>query len=115
VPQVARRLAAPARDPGLPAADGHLGTADRDKPTHEFDASVRADGESYFAAAVAMYTEEVGVSPLDGTNGYRWYVDRLLETGCAMGIVENGEVIFKSDVGSSTSNTCQVAGVWLRP
>lgn len=75
----------------------------------------RGDEESYFQAAVAMYTEEVGVSPLDGTNGYRWYVDRLMETGCAMGIVENGEVIFKSDVGSHTSSVCQVAGVWLRP
>ncbi len=75
----------------------------------------RADEVSYFDAAVAMYTEEVGVSPLDGSNGYRWYVDRLMETGCAMGIVENGEVIFKSDVGSSTATVCQVAGVWLRP
>ena len=88
-------------------------------PTVEADPRVRrvgpGDAESYFAAAVAMYTEEVGVSPLDGTNGYRWYVDRLLETGCAMGIVENGEVIFKSDVGSSTTQVCQVAGVWLRP
>lgn len=75
----------------------------------------RSDGASYFDAAVAMYTEEVGVSPLDGTNGYRWYVDRLLDSGCAMGIVEGGRVIFKSDVGSSTSTVCQVAGVWLRP
>lgn len=74
-----------------------------------------SDADSYFEAAVSMYTEEVGVSPLDGTNGYRWYVDRLLETGCAMGIVEDGRVIFKTDVGSSTSTTCQVAGVWLRP
>ena len=87
-------------------------------PTVPGDPRVRrvgpADAESYFEAAVAMYTEEVGVSPLDGTNGYRWYVDRLLETGCAMGIVEDGQVIFKTDVGSATTTTCQVAGVWLR-
>lgn len=88
-------------------------------PAVESDPRVRrigpADAESYFEAAVAMYTEEVGVSPLDGTNGYRWYVDRMLETGCAMGIVEDGQVTFKSDVGSYTQNTCQVAGVWMRP
>jgi uncharacterized protein len=88
-------------------------------PTVPADPRVRrigpADAESYFEAAVSMYTEEVGVSPLDGTNGYRWYVDRLLETGCAMGIVEDGRVIFKTDVGSYTASTCQVAGVWLRP
>jgi GNAT superfamily N-acetyltransferase len=74
------------------------------------------DVESYFAAAVAMYTEEVGVTPLDGTNGYRWYVERLIDQGRAMGIVDgDGSVIFKSDVGSATATTCQVAGVWLRP
>lgn len=75
----------------------------------------KKNADSYFTAAVAMYTEEVGVSPLDGTNGYRWYVDRLLETGCAMGVIESGDVVFKSDVGSFTNDACQVAGVWLRP
>ncbi len=75
-----------------------------------------ADSGPYFKAAVAMYTEEVGVTPLDGTNGYRWYVDRLIDQGRAMGIVnEAGQVIFKADVGSATSTTCQVAGVWLAP
>lgn len=89
-------------------------------PATEADLRVRRvvmdDVESYFDAAVAMYTEEVGVSPLDGTNGYRWYVERLIGQGRAMGIVdESGQVIFKSDVGSATSSTCQVAGVWLHP
>jgi len=89
-------------------------------PTVTPDPRVRrvtmADVESYFEAAVAMYTEEVGVSPLDGTNGYRWYVERLITQGRAMGIVdESGQVIFKADVGSATSSTCQVAGVWLHP
>ncbi len=73
------------------------------------------DVDSYFEAAVAMYTEEVGVTPLDGSNGYRWYVERLLEQGRAMGIVDQGQVVFKSDVGAATSTVCQVAGVWLRP
>lgn len=73
------------------------------------------DVDSYFDAAVAMYTEEVGVSPLDGSNGYRWYVERLIGQGRAMGIVDRDHVVFKSDVGSATTNVCQVAGVWLRP
>lgn len=89
-------------------------------PTVAGDPRVRRitmrDVASYFDAAVAMYTEEVGVSPLDGTNGYRWYVERLIEQRRAMGIVdESGQVIFKSDVGSATSAACQVAGVWLHP
>ena len=71
--------------------------------------------DSYFEAAVAMYTEEVGVSPLDGSNSYRWYVEQLIKQGRAMGIVDHGRVIFKSDVGSATTDVCQVAGGWLRP
>jgi len=73
------------------------------------------DAATYFRAAVAMYTEEVGTTPLDGTNGYRRYVEHLIDQGRAMGIVDAGQVVFKSDVGSATSTTCQVAGVWLRP
>lgn len=73
--------------------------------------------DAYFTSAVAMYTEEVGVSPLDGSGGgYRYYVQRLIEQGRALGIVgEDGRVLFKADVGAATSTVCQVAGVWLDP
>lgn len=72
--------------------------------------------DPYFTAAVAMYTEEVGVSPLDGSGGYRYYVQRLIEQGRALGIVgEGGRVVFKADIGAATSTVCQVAGVWLDP
>lgn len=75
----------------------------------------RAEEDAYFAAAVAMYTEEVGVSPLDGTDGYRRYVARLIDMGRAFGIVEGGTVLFKSDVGAAADGVCQVQGVWLHP
>lgn len=74
-----------------------------------------ADEDAYFAAAVAMYTEEVGVSPLDVTGSYRRYVRQLIEQGRAFGIVENGAVLYKSDVGSALGGTCQVQGVWMHP
>lgn len=74
------------------------------------------DYEAYFEAAVAMYTEEVGVSPIDVTGGYHRYVRSLIEQGRAFGILDaDGNVIFKSDVGSALGGICQVQGVWLHP
>lgn len=73
------------------------------------------DYAPYFEAAVAMYTEEVGVSPIDVTGSYHRYVRQLIGQGRAFGIVENGTVLYKSDVGSALGGTCQVQGVWLHP
>ena len=72
--------------------------------------------ESYFAAAVALYTEELGESPLV-TNpvGYRRYVSGLIEQGRAFGIVEGGEAIFKADIGAVGGSVAQVQGVWIDP
>ena len=77
-----------------------------------------ADFESYFAAAVAMYTEEVGVDPLAGGGraGYRAHCQSLVHTGRAWGIVtDDGRVVFKADVGVSCGGVAQVQGVWLAP
>lgn len=73
--------------------------------------------EPYFAAAVSMYTEEVGVSPVYQGNrsGYLRYVRTLIENGRAFGIVEGGRVIYKSDLGSVAQGVAQVQGVWLDP
>lgn len=72
--------------------------------------------ESYFAASVAMYTEEVGVDPLQGgDSSYRAYCRWLVELGRAYGIVINGQVIFKADVGAASGPAAQIQGVWLHP
>ena len=72
--------------------------------------------DSYFAAAVAMYTEELGESPLVANpRGYRSYVRGLIESGRAFGIVEDDEVVFKADIGAVGGGVAQVQGVWLRP
>lgn len=75
------------------------------------------DFESYFAAAVAMYTEEVGVDPLaeGGRAGYRAHAQTLVQSGRAWGIVTDGVVVFKADVGISCNGVAQVQGVWLAP
>lgn len=75
-----------------------------------------ADFESYFGAAVAMYTEELDEDPLlTNPYGYRRYVQSLVEGGRAFGIVEDGEVIFKADLGATSASVAQVQGVWVAP
>lgn len=71
--------------------------------------------EPYFEAAVKMYTEEVGVSPLDPSGGYRAHVRRIIADGHAFGILQNGRVLFKSDIGTAYGTICQIQGVWLDP
>lgn len=75
-----------------------------------------ADFDSYFAASVAMYSEEVGTDPLaGGDTSYRSYCRWLVDSGRAFGIVENGRVVFKSDVGAASGPVAQIQGVWLDP
>jgi predicted GNAT family acetyltransferase len=68
-------------------------------------------------ACVAMFTEEVGVSPLTGDGGaaYRARVTELIRSGRAFARIEGGQVIFKAEVGAATPQACQVQGVWVRP
>ena len=68
-------------------------------------------------ACVAMFTEEVGVSPLSGDGGaaYRARVTELVRSGRAFARIDDGRVIFKAEVGAATPQACQVQGVWVRP
>jgi predicted GNAT family acetyltransferase len=68
-------------------------------------------------ACVAMFTEEVGVSPIgaDGGATYRARVSELIRAGRAFARIENGQVVFKAEVGSATPHACQVQGVWVNP
>jgi uncharacterized protein len=79
---------------------------------------VRADEvDILLPASVAMFTEEVGVSPLSGDGGasYRARVSELVRSGRAFAMIEDGQVIFKAEVGAATPAACQVQGVWVRP
>ena len=68
-------------------------------------------------ASVAMFTEEVGVSPVgpDGGAAYRARVGELIAMGRAFARIEDGQVVFKAEIGSVTPLACQVQGVWVRP
>ena len=78
---------------------------------------VRVDElEILMPAAVAMFTEEVGVSPLGhDAAAYRARVHDLVASGRAYARIEQGRVVFKAEVGAVTAQACQVQGVWVAP
>jgi predicted GNAT family acetyltransferase len=73
--------------------------------------------EVIMPACVAMFTEEVGVSPLAGDGGllYQARVAELVSTGRAFARIEDGEVVFKAEIGAVTRHSCQIQGVWVAP
>ncbi len=64
-------------------------------------------------ASVAMFTEEVGVSPIgaDGGAAYRARVSDLVASGRSLAKIEDGKIVFKAEVGAVTPRVCQVQGV----
>jgi len=69
-----------------------------------------------YPASVAMFTEEVGVSPeIDGADHYRARVAQLITRGWAFARIEDGQVVFKAEVGVATSRACQIQGVYVHP
>jgi predicted GNAT family acetyltransferase len=73
--------------------------------------------DRYLPAAVAMFTEEVGVDPRlpDGGAGYRARVAELIAAGRAFARFEAGEVVFKAEIGAMSSTVGQIQGVWVHP
>ncbi len=70
-----------------------------------------------FPAAVAMYTEEVGVSPTrdGGERSYRDRVAELVRGRRAYARFVDGRVVFKAELAAVTRHTAQVQGVWVDP
>src|SRR5689334_21407427 len=73
--------------------------------------------DRYLPAAVAMFTEEVGVDPRagDGGVGYRARVAELVHAGRAFARFEDGEVVFKAEIGALSRQVGQIQGVWVHP
>jgi len=79
---------------------------------------VRSDElDVLYPACVAMYHEELGVSPEanGGAALYRARVAQLIAKGHAFAYIEGGEVIFKAELGAVTPQACQVQSVWVNP
>ncbi|EFE77994.1 GNAT family N-acetyltransferase [Streptomyces filamentosus] len=73
--------------------------------------------EVLMPACVAMFTEEVGISPLAGDGGllYQARVAELITTGRSFARIDDGKVVFKAEIGAATPQACQVQGVWVAP
>ena len=67
-------------------------------------------------AAEHMFTAEIGYPPYRGSDrGYRSSLSALAARGHTYVVVEGGEVIFKTDIGSLALGCAQLQGVWLAP
>ena len=79
--------------------------------------TTKEQGDVLYPACVAMYTEEVGISPeLDGGRDlYRARVEQLIGRGWSFSRIEDGRVLFKAEVACATPNACQIQGVYVDP
>jgi uncharacterized protein len=77
----------------------------------------RRDLAVLYPACVAMYTEEVGVSPEAGGGAdlYRARVTQLMSRGWSFARFERGQLVFKAEVACATPEAAQVQGVWVPP
>ena len=73
--------------------------------------------DTLLPAAVAMYTEEVGVSPEVGGGAelYRARVTQLISRGWSFARFDDGRLVFKAEVACATDRAAQIQGVFVAP
>ena len=86
-------------------------------PDYGVRSGVRDDLPTLFPACVAMYTEEVGVSPIEGGSSdlYRARVSQLIGLGWSFVRYDRDELVFKAEIACATPDAAQVQGVWVPP
>ena len=77
--------------------------------------TTRSDLEELYPACVAMYTEEVGVSPEAGGGAelYRARVSQLISRGWSYARFDEGRLVFKAEVACASPGAAQVQGVYV--
>ncbi|WP_456697322.1 GNAT family N-acetyltransferase [Aeromicrobium sp. P5_D10] len=106
----------PARSPRLDQPFMVMETDSRVTPDPRVRPVLMDEFDTLYPACVAMFTEEVGVDPEAGNrSGYRARVAQLITQGWSFAIIENDQVIFKTEVGSATQYGCQLQGVYVHP
>jgi predicted GNAT family acetyltransferase len=75
--------------------------------------------DAVLPACIAMFTEEVGYSPVLGDGGavYRTQVAALVASSRSFARFDatSTDVVFKAELGSVTPQVAQVQGVWVHP
>ena len=87
-------------------------------PDPDVRRTTRADLEALYPACVAMYTEEVGISPEHngGAELYRARVSQLISRGWSFAkFDDDGRLLFKAEVACATPHAAQIQGVYVPP
>ena len=76
-----------------------------------------SDLDALFPACVEMFTKEVGVSPIaqGGGSAYRNRISELITSKRSFVRTDQGEVIFKAEIGALGNGVAQIQGVWVNP
>jgi len=77
----------------------------------------RDELELIVPACVDMFTQEVGISPVahGGGHVYTARIAELIGANRSIVRIDDGEVVFKAEIGAATPDACQVQGVWVSP
>lgn len=76
-----------------------------------------ADFDLLFPCCVEMFSAEVGVSPVSRglETAYRTRIRDTITSGRSFMRVDDGVVVFKTEIGAISSAACQLQGVWVNP
>jgi predicted GNAT family acetyltransferase len=87
------------------------------EPDPEVRRTTTDDMAEVYPACVAMYTEEVGISPEygGGSELYRTRVSQLVGRGWSFARFDRGRLVFKAEVACASPYAAQVQGVWVPP
>ena len=98
--------------PHLEIAEGPLA-----EPDPRVRVTTMDDLAEVYPACVAMYSEEVGVSPESGGGRelYRTRVSQLISRGWSFAGFDHGRLVFKAEVACASPSAAQVQGVWVPP
>lgn len=86
-----------------------------------FDHDVRysnlSDLDELLPACVAMFTDEVGISPTlnGGGNAYRNRISELVSSRRSFVKYLGSELVFKAEAGTVGAGVAQIQGVWVKP
>jgi uncharacterized protein len=114
---VLERRWSPAREIRRGQPHLQIGTAPAVEPDPAVRRTTAADLDVLYPACVAMYTEEVGVSPEAGGGAdlYRARVAQLIAKGWSFARIDDGQVVFKAEVAAASPYAAQVQGVYVNP
>ena len=93
----------------------------RSNSSVEIDHDVRysnlSDIEDLVPACIAMFTEEVGISPTinGGGNAYRNRISELVSSRRSFVKYLGSELVFKAEIGTVGAGVAQIQGVWVKP